>query len=342
MFRFEHSTYLFFLGLIPLLAVFFIIAQRYRKKAIQRFGDTPLMERLMPEMSRYKHELKFLLLSLCIGALVVAWANPQWGTKKEKINRKGIDLFIAMDISESMLAEDVTPSRLLRARKFAQDLIEKVKGDNVGAIFFACNAYLQVPLTADYAFAEMFIATADPGMAPSQGTAIGEAIDVAARAFSEDNKNHKALIIISDGENHDGDAMASAKAAHNDGLLIFTVGVGSNEGAFIPIQVQGRADFKRDETGSPVRSSMNEEMLKNVANSGGGVYFNLAAGSEKVAEALQAHIDTIEKQEFEQRVFNEYESYFQWFVGLAILFLLVEFLLSYRKNKYMASKDFFG
>lgn len=342
MFRFEHNTYLFFLALIPLLGIFFIVAQQYRKKAIQRFGDTALMERLMPEMSRYKHELKFLLLSLCIGALVVAWANPQWGTKKEKINRKGIDLFIALDISESMLAEDVTPSRLLRARKFSQDLIDKVKGDNVGAIFFACNAYMQVPLTADYAFAEMFLSTADPGMAPSQGTAIGEAIDVAARSFNEDNKNHKALIIISDGEDHDGNAMESAKNAYSDGLLTFTVGVGSGEGAFIPIQVQGRSDFKRDESGNPVRSQMNEQMLKDVANAGGGVYFNLAAGSEKVAEALQAHIDMIEKQEFEQRVFNEYESYFQWFIGLAIIFLLVEFLLSYRRNKYLASKDFFS
>lgn len=342
MFRFEHSTYLFFLAIIPLLAVFFIIAQQYRKKAIQRFGDSGLMKRLMPDMSRYKHELKFLLLSLCFGALVVAWANPQWGTKKEKINRKGIDLFIALDISESMLAEDVKPSRLFRARKFAQDLIDNVSGDNVGAIFFACNAYLQVPLTADYAFAEMFISTADPGMAPSQGTAIGESIEVASRAYSEDNKNHKALIIISDGENHDGDALESAKNAYSDGLLIFTVGVGSEEGSFIPIQVQGRNDFKRDDSGNPVRSQMNEEMLRNVANAGGGVYFNLAAGSEKVAEALQAHIDIIEKQEFEQRVFNEYESYFQWFVGLAIILLLAEFLLSYRKNKYLASKDFFS
>jgi Ca-activated chloride channel family protein len=342
MFRFEHNTYLFFLALIPLLAFFFFIAQRYRKKAMQRFGDARLMERLMPEMSRYKHELKFLLLSFCIATLVVAWANPQWGTKKEKINRKGIDLIIALDISESMLAEDVTPSRLLRARKFAQDLIDQVKGDNVGAVFFACNAYMQVPLTADYAFAEMFISTADPGMAPSQGTAIGEAIDVSARSFKEDNKNHKALVIISDGEDHDGGAIERAETAHNDGLLIFTVGVGSNEGAFIPIQVQGRSDFKRDETGNPVRSQMNESMLKSVADAGGGVYFNLAAGSEKVAEALRQHIDTIEKQEFEQRVFNEYESYFQWFVGLAIIFLLIEFLLSYRKNRYLASKDFFS
>jgi Ca-activated chloride channel family protein len=341
MFRFEHSTYLLFLALIPLLAIFFFIAQSYRKKAIKRFGDTHLMARLMPEMSKYKHELKFVLLSLCIAALVVAWANPQWGTKKEKVSRKGIDLFIALDISESMLAQDVTPSRLLRARKFGQDLIDKVKGDNVGAIFFACNAYMQVPLTADYAFAEMFISTADPGMAPSQGTAIGEAIDVSARSFKEDNKNHKALVIISDGEDHDGAAVESAKAAYDDGLLIFTVGVGSPEGAFIPTMVQGRSDFKRDETGNPVRSQLNEEMLKNIASTGGGVYFNLGAGSEQVAEALQQHIDTIEKQEFEQRVFNEYESYFQWFVALAIIFLLIEFLLSYRKNQYLAGKDFF-
>lgn len=341
MFRFEHSTYLIFLALIPLLGIFFLIAQAYRKRAILRFGDSRLMTRLMPQMSKYKHELKFVLLSLCIAALVVAWANPQWGTKKEKVNRKGIDLFIALDISESMLAEDVSPSRLLRARKFAQDLVEKVKGDNVGVVFFACNAYMQVPLTADYAFAEMFISTANPGMAPSQGTAIKEAIDVSAHSFKEDNKNHKALIIISDGEDHDGEALESAQLAHEDGLLIYTVGVGSPEGAFIPIRTSNREGYKRDESGNPVRTILNENMLKEIATAGGGTYFNLGAGSIKVAEALQKHIDTIEKQEFEQRVFNEFESYFQWFIGLALCFLIAEFLLSYRKNQYLTGKDFF-
>jgi Ca-activated chloride channel family protein len=188
----------------------------------------------------------------------------------------------------------------------------------------------------------MFIKSANPQMAPSQGTAIVDAIDLAERSFEEDNKHHKALIIISDGENHDTEAIERAQEAHENGLLIFTVGVGTAEGAYIPTLVNGRYDFKRDNTGNPVRSKMNEEMMRELAQIGSGSYFNLADDSEAVIAALRQSIDKVEKREFEQRIFNEYESYFQWFIGLALLFLIIEFIISYRKNKFMEGKDIFS
>ena len=280
------------------------------------------------------------MVALCL--LAVSLANPQWGTKKEKVTRKSVDIFVALDISQSMMAEDISPSRLERAKRFAQGLIETLKGDRIGTIIFAGNAYLQVPLTTDYAAAELFIKSANPGMAPTQGTAIVDAIDLAENSFEEENKNHKALIIISDGENHDEEALQRAREANNNGLLIFTVGVGTAEGSFIPVLIGGRADYKRDRTGNPVRSQLNEDMLKDLADAGDGSYFNLLSGSEEVMSALRNGIDRMEKREFEQRVFNEYESYFQYFLIVAILLIVIEFIFSYKKSRLLKGKDLFS
>lgn len=340
MFRFENIDNLYALAIIPVLIVFFILALMARKRAIERFGDSSLMAQLMPKMSKYKHTLKFVLLMIGIAFLVVGWANPQWGTKKEKVKRKSVDVFVALDISQSMLAEDVPPNRMERAKRFAQDLVEGLKGDRVGLIIFAGNAYLQMPMTTDYAAAQLFLRTANPDMAPSQGTAISDAIDLALRSFEEDNKSHKALVIITDGENHDQDALDQAKAANEDGLLIFTIGVGTPQGAKIPINYSGQRGYKIDKTGQEVVSKLNEQMLLDLANEGDGNYFNIAAG-ENVVNALQERIDKLEKREFETRAFEEYESYFQYFIAIALLFLIIEFAISYRKNKFLEGKDIF-
>lgn len=342
MFRFENSIYLYGLAFIPILILFFVATWYYRKRALNRFGNPNLLEQLMPDWSRYKHTVKFILLLTTLTFLIVGWANPQWGSRKEKVKRKGIDVFIALDVSRSMLAQDISPSRLDRSKRFAQNLVDQLKGENLGLILFACNAYLQVPLTTDYAFAHMFVTTANPGMAPSQGTAIGEAIALAEQSFPEDNQKHKALIIISDGEDHDGEAVAAAATARDNGLLTFTIGVGDPNGSFIPVQQGGREDYLRDNTGNPVKSQLNEEMLQEVANEGGGDYFNLLGGSDEVMNALKTRIEAIEKRELELRSFTEYESYFQYFIGVGLILLILEFLLSYRKNKYLGDKDLFS
>lgn len=342
MFRFEQEIHLYALVLLPVLLIFFIVAWSARQRALRRFGHHSLLVQLMPSVSKYKHAVKFGLLMLALAFLIIGWANPQWGTKKEKAKRKSADIFVALDISRSMLAEDIRPSRMERAKVFAQKLIQGLKGERVGTIIFAGNAYLQMPLTTDYSAAQLFTKSANPNMAPTQGTAIVEAIDLAERSFAEDAKYHKALIIITDGENHDEEALERAKKAHENGLLIFTVGVGTTEGDFIPTVINGRQDYIRDQTGSPVRSQLNSAMLRDLASAGDGVYFNLNENSDAVIAALKESIDKLEKKEMEQRVFNEYESYFQYFLAVALLLLIVEFMMSYRRSKWLEGKDLFS
>lgn len=338
MFRFEEHIFLWGLLALPVLLGLFALAWHWRKAALERFGGLEVVQRLAPNISRYKHWVKFSLVLGAIGLLFVGLANPQWGGKRQPVTRKGIDLFIALDVSQSMLAADVSPSRLERAKRFGQQLVDKLVGNKVGVMLFACNAFPVVPLTSDYYFAKLALNTASPDQAGAQGTAIGAAIDQAERAFAVQEDSHKAIIIITDGEDHDGTAAQRAAAAYDNGTLVFTVGVGSNEGSFIPVKLGGgREDFIRDGGGNPVRTSLNAETLEQVARSGGGAYFNLAQDAEGLAEAIQERIDIIEKREYEQRVFTDYESYFQIFVGIALLLLLFEFTLSYRSSRLRRS-----
>jgi Ca-activated chloride channel homolog len=339
MFRFEHPTYLYALLLIPVLAVFFYLTRRARAKALLRFGESDLVRRLMPQVSMLKHPLKFVILMVALFLLVVAWANPQWGTKREKVKKKASDIIVAMDISNSMLADDVKPNRLERARAFGLDLIRELKGERIGTIVFAGNAYLQMPLTTDYAAAAMFLKSANPDQAPTQGTAISDAIEISEKAFPEENKTHKVLIVLSDGEDHDSEAIARAKEAHENGLIIFTIGVGTTEGGFMVTDFGGIKDFKRDENGEPIRTKVNEAMLKDLANAGEGDYFNIA-NTNGIIEALKNRIEKVEKRELETRAFNEYESYFQWFLFPVILILIIEFMMPYRKSTW-EEKDIF-
>ncbi len=342
MFRFEHADHLWALIVIPVLIVFFVLTWYARKRAISRFGDTALMQKIIPQLSKYKHTAKFVLLMLALTTIIVAWSNPQWGMKKEKVKRKSSDIFIALDISQSMLAEDVRPSRLDRARQFAQNLVKKLKGERIGTIIFAGNAYLQIPLTTDYAAAQLFLKSANPNMAPSQGTAISDAIDLAEQSFEENNKHHKALVIITDGENHDQETLDRAAEAAENGLLIFTVGVGTTEGGFIRMDLGGgRSDYKRDQTGNPVRTKLDPELITKLAEAGNGTAFNLTDDTEEVVRQLRQRIDKIEKRELEQRSFSEYNSYFQYFLALGLIFIIIEFLLTYQKSKWRTGRDIF-
>jgi Ca-activated chloride channel family protein len=340
MFRFEHPGYLYALGLLPVLALLFFLYWRWRRRAIERFGERSLIEALMPEASKWKQHFKFGLLLLAITFLIVGWANPQWGTKREKTTRKSVDVFVALDISNSMLAEDVPPNRLERAKKFAEELVEEIKGERVGLIYFAGNAYLQMPVTTDYAAAEIFLRSANTDQAGTQGTAIGAAIEMALESYDADNQRHKALVIITDGEDHDGEAMTQAATAAEQNVLLFTVGVGSPEGGFIPFNYGGRSDYKRDASGQPVRTRMNESMLKEIAAKGKGAYFPIAS-SLGVAEALRQNIDKMEKREFEVRGFESYNSYYQYFIGIAILLLVFEFVVTFRREKWLEGRDIF-
>ncbi len=341
MFRFETYENLYALIGIPILIVLFFIFWSQRKKAIDILVSSDLRDRVAPYASANKHFLKFGLVTMALLSLIIGYANPQWAGKRQKVQSKGVDVFIAIDISNSMLAEDVKPSRMERAQRFAQNLVAELKGERIGTIIFAGSAYLQMPLTTDYAAATMFVKSANPNLAPSQGTAIEEAIDLAERNFEVDSKHHKSMIIISDGENHEPQAIERAKEANENGLLIYTVGVGTEAGGLIPIFENGRKAYKKDKSGSTIKTALNEQMLRDLADAGRGEYYNLNSGNE-IVEAIKKRIDKIEKRELEHQSFTDYESYFQYFVGLGLLLLVIDFLIGFRKSKVMEETDIFS
>lgn len=329
MLQLEYTYHLFTLLLIPIFVALFLFYQYWQKQAIKKIGDVQLMKRLMPAYSNVRKTLKFSLLMLVIVFLSIAYANPQIGTKKEKIQQKSIDIFIALDVSNSMLARDISPNRLERAKRFCNKLLKEFKTDRVGIILFAGDAYIQMPLTTDYATAQAMIKSAQPNMVSTQGTAIGSAINLAEESFDKDNKQHKVLLLVSDGENHDDNAINIAETAGENGMLIFTVGIGSKKSSPILITEFGQTTYKKNAAGEVVYTNLNEAMLKEVAKVARGSYFKLKS-DDKILSTLNDNIQKIEKREIEQRVFSEFESYFQWFIFIAIIFLVIEFLISNR------------
>ncbi|MBI1228375.1 MAG: VWA domain-containing protein [Bacteroidetes bacterium] len=341
LFRFEHPSYLYAFAMLPLLVLAFWFFWRWRKQAIDRFAESHLAPLLMPEASRWKHRLKFGLVLTALVFLILGAANPQWGNKREKVKRKSVDVLIALDISNSMYTQDIPPNRLERAKKFAEGLVEKLKGNRIGIVYFAGSAYLQMPVTTDYAATQMFLRIASPDLAASQGSAIGEAISIARRALQgSGNETHKALVLITDGEDTGGEAVEEAEKAREEGVIQFTIGVGTAEGAPIPIKSNGGVEYKRDENNQTVTSRLNEKILRDLAEKGGGMYFNVMSGDDAVAEALQARIDKMEKKDLEVLGFSSFYSYFQYFVFLALALLVADWFVTWRKGK-MEGKDMF-
>lgn len=338
--RFEFIEHLYWLAaLLPLLLAFVFFAV-WKRRAIKRLGDAGLLERLMPLRSKRKPVIKFVFAFVAFAAIVVAYANPQVGKSFEKVKRSGIDVMIAVDVSKSMLAEDVKPNRMARAQQFVSRIIDELQNDRVGLIVFAGNAYLQMPLTSDKAAARLFLKTMSTEMVPTQGTAIGDAIRLAQRSFELEEEQHKSLIIITDGENHEGEAIAAAEEAAEEGIVINTVGVGDPKGAPIPVKGRSGNDFKRDKDGNIVLSKLNETMLQQLAAKGNGKYFRLNAGAEEL-DALLAELNTMEKKDFDEQVVTDYEDQFQYVILLAIILLTLEFLISARKSMWLRNWSLF-
>ncbi|THH37933.1 VWA domain-containing protein [Neolewinella litorea] len=325
MFRVEHPDYFWLLALVPVVLVLFVWYWRQRRAALDRFADRELIAFLAPGVNRRLPWTKFGLVALSLPLLVLALANPQWSAQREEVQRRGIDLIVALDISNSMRAEDVKPSRMERARFFTNTLIDELAGNNIGVELFTCTAVLAAPLTTDYAFVKSVVSTAAPYQISAQGTNLAEAITTAEAAFDPESANHRALIIVSDGEDHAGEAAEAAARAHDQGLLVYTVGVGQASGSLMPVQLNnGRSDYIRESGGGPATTSADLTTLKGIAQSGGGAYFALSGDSENLAQALRAQVDRIEKQEFETQEFSTYDSYFYWFLAPAVLLLLLD------------------
>ena len=332
MFRFEHPEFLFTLFLPLILLGLFLFYSYQRKGLMHKLADAHLHDRLLSEFSQYKEWVKwgFYLSGLLL--ITIAYSNPQWGYKKEKVERKSADIYIAIDISNSMLAQDVAPNRLERAKRFANNLVQELKGDRIGLILFAGGAYLQMPLSTDYAAAELFIKSANPTNAGTQGTAIGEALQTAMRTFEDGSAHNKALIIITDGEDHDESSAEMMAKAREAGLVPYIIGVGTEEGAFIPINIRGREDYKRDENGAPVKTTVNEPLMRELAIAGNGRYFNIA-NQQNVISDLKDRLEQLEKQDVEERSFSEFESYFQYFLFFGLVLLFIHEMISHRKGK---------
>lgn len=344
MFRFEHIEYLWALATLPLLALFMYWATLFRKKALQKLGDSSLLERLGPKLSSRKVVTRWIFLFTGLVFIIVGWANPQWGTRQQKVKRESADIFFALDISKSMWAEDTRPSRLERAKQLVLQLAEGFKAERQGLIIFAAEAYLALPLTFDYSAVELLASSANPGQAGTQGTSLKAVIEKAEESFQEGDNRSRLLLIISDGEDHEAPAIELAKEASQRGLTICTVGIGTERGSSVPIPEEQGGGFLKDRTGNMVNSKLNVEMLKEIAEAGGGVYFPLES-SKKMTELLRKLIERLEKQEFEEAIFTEYESYFQYFLSIGMLFLILEFFMgdrektSWRDFSFLQSKD---
>ena len=271
------------------------------------------------------------LISVALLSFILALANPQWGNKKEKVMAKSSDVFIALDISQSMMATDISPNRMERAKRLTQNIVRALRGNRLGLILFAGNAYLQMPLSNDYSAAELFVSSANTNQAGTQGTAISEAINLAMRSFEQKKTSQRAMIIITDGESHDDEAVAAAGDAGANGLKIYTIGVGTSEGALVPYLTQAGKQYKKDENNQPVISSLNQELINNLAQSGGGRSYLIGEGNS-IITSIKNEVDKLEKEEVEQRAFTDYRSYFQYLIGGGLLLLLIQFLIPDRKE----------
>ena len=323
MFRFEEPSAFYLLLLIPVLGGIYLLSKKNLQKRIIQFGQPALISKLING-----HFSENNVLALTIGAilcLIIAAANPQYGLKKDKVKVNKSDIFIALDISNSMNATDISPSRLEKSKRFASQLIESRKGDQLGLILFAGGAYLQMPLTLDYAAADLFARSANTDMAGSQGTAIGEAIDLAMRSAKE--KNQRALIIISDGEDHDEDAIQMAEKATEAGWSVFTVGAGTPEGGYIPVINAGREEFKMDDEGNPVKTVLNKDLLQKIADAGKGQFYLLNDKTTDIISDLNTKIDQLQKHAVEVRSYSEYRSFYQYFLIAGICLLLISYFM---------------
>jgi Ca-activated chloride channel family protein len=320
--------------MIPLFILLFALYRMWRKRALRRYGDIQVISRLMPEVSESRPVLKFIFLMIAYIFLIIGIANPQIGSKLEKVERKGADLMIALDVSNSMLAEDIRPNRLTRSTQAISKLVDNLQGDRIGIVVFAGKAYMQLPITTDYSAAKMFLSTISTGMVPSQGTAIAEAIEMAAGSFRQDDRS-KALIIITDGEDHEGDAIEAARTAAQQGVRLYTIGMGSPEGTPIPVyDANGnQVGYKKDRQGQTIISRLNETMLQQIASAGDGIYIR-ATTSRDGLDRIFEEIDQLEKAEIETQMFSEYEDRFQYFLAIALLLLVAELLIPQKRSRW--------
>ncbi len=340
-FRFADNTLLIGLLAIPVLIfVFYIVRALYTRK-LRSWADDNLLARLVPEVSGVRTVLKFSIVIVSLGLMIIAIARPQFGTKLSEVKRKGVEIVIALDVSNSMLAEDIQPNRLENAKMAISRLIDRLENDKIGLIVFAGDAYVQMPVTTDYSAAKLFLNSISTQIIPKQGTALGAAINMGMRSFSPEVDKSRAIVIITDGENHEEGAEEAAKEAFAAGIRVHTIGIGSPQGVPIPvIGANGFKEFRKDYEGNVIISKLNEDLLRNMSAAAGGVYVRANASRTGLNTVLD-EMNKMEKQEIQMKVYSEYEEQFVYYAGFALLLLLIDTFVSTRKSRWLRNFGLF-
>jgi Ca-activated chloride channel homolog len=340
MFRFAHIEYLWGLLIIPILALFFIWSRYMRKQALRRFGNNQTIKDLMPLASKSRPAFKFILLMLALAFFIAGAARPQFGSKLKKVQREGVEIIIALDVSNSMMSEDIQPNRLDRAKRAISRLVDRLKDDKIGLIVFAGDAYVQLPITTDYNSAKLFLEAVNTDIVPRQGTAIGAAISLAMRSFTPGGVANKAIIIITDGENHEDDPVAAATEAAGNGMVVHTIGMGLPQGSPIPVARGGQTEYLRDKEGNVIITRLDEPMLEQISAAGNGIYVR-ANNAQVGLDVLFDEINKLQKEEMDTLVYSEYDDQFQYFFAIGLLLLFLEFVIRERKNRYLMKVKLF-
>jgi Ca-activated chloride channel homolog len=340
MFRFANPEYLYILMVVPILIGLYLFSIYTSKRRLSKFGNISLISQLMPGVSAHRGWIKLVIFLVALSLLIVGTARPQFGSKLTEVKRKGIEIIIALDVSNSMLAQDIQPNRLERAKQAISRLVDQLANDRIGLIVFAGDAYVQLPVTNDYTSAKMFLSSITPGIVPKQGTAIGSAINLAVNSFSPQEETRKVIIVISDGENHEDNPVEAAKKANERGIIVHAIGIGSPQGSPIPLNARSQ-DFLRDKDDNVVVTRLDEETLSKVAISGGGKYVR-ASNSQVGLMPLFEEINRLERLEFKEKIFSEYDDQFQYLFGLALLLLVIDFFILERKNRLIQKLNLFG
>ncbi|MEP5934813.1 MAG: VWA domain-containing protein [Winogradskyella arenosi] len=342
MFRLDENIWFWTLLVIPVIILLFIGLQIWRRSVQKKFANTNLLKRLSPNQSLFKSVLKVVVLCLAFACLSIALVNPKIGTKLETVRSEGVDIVFAVDVSKSMLAEDIAPNRLEKSKQLVTQIVNNLVSDRVGIIAYAGKAFPQLPITTDYASAKMFLQNMNTDMLSSQGTAISEAIQLSKTSYDNEDQTNRVLVIISDGEDHDGEAMSVAEEAAEQGIKILTVGVGDVKGGPIPIKRNGVIlSYKKDNSGETVITRLNESTLKDIASEANGVYIN-GSNTAEVVKAIKAELDKMDKQEFESKQIADFKDQFQWFLGLGILLLFIDIFFLERKTAWLKKLNLFN
>lgn len=330
MFRFENPAFLYLLIIIPVIIVIQLLEMRKRKLKLKKFGDLSLLKQLMPDVSSSRKSLKFWLMVAALALLIVMLARPQMGTKISQEKRKGIEVIISLDISNSMRAEDVVPSRLDKSKMLVENMVDNFTNDKVGLVVFAGDAFIQLPITSDYVSAKMFLQNTDPSLIATQGTDLAGAIELSSKSFTQQDKVGRAILIITDGEDHEGGAIEAAEKARKNGIRVFVLGVGSTKGSPVP---DGNGGYMKDNSGQEVISALNEEMCKQVAQAGGGAYIHVD-NTSLAQRQLNDELTKLQKGDISSVVYSEYDEQFQAVGILVLILLIIEMLILERKNPF--------